>query len=641
MFFQTQKLLRIFQLALLSLFFYFFARLEFLIWNWSQYKGKPVWDLLTSFLVGMRFDISAVLMLMSPLLLFTLVPWGRSWDRFYRRILWAGFVVLQSVFLTFNLVDTEFINFVGRRFSYDALFIMNEVGGKLGNFFVSYWFLFSANTCLVILLCAGAYWLIFKYEFKNSKYVATAKEWLGHTFLAFVSLIVFVIGIRGGLQTKPLSFVNANIFAAPVLNNLVLNSTFTFVKSFKEDGVNKNIFFQDKKEMLSLLNGSIETPSALEGLRPNHPQNVMIIIFESFGAEYFGPHQGKSYTPFLDELAEKSLNFKNAYANGRRSIEGVAAIMAGVPAMMNEPFISSHFMSNYFVGLGSILAEQKYHTSFFHGAKNGSMYFDSFMQSAGVEHYFGASEYPNSKDHDGVWGIWDHAFLPFMSEKIKSFSKPMLTSVFTLTSHQPYKIPAQFEKQFPEGPIPVLKCIAYTDDQLRQFFASIEKEPWYKDTLFIITGDHTATHYLKEAEGDRGDYRVPLLFYHPSYKWPKTVDTEQVVQQIDILPSVLDFLGLPQKDKNFLGSSVFVSGDKVSVQFIDGHYILFGHDYYLKWLRGAEKPLMYSQADTLASKPLDVPTDRRVLLENKLKAAIQYFGEGMWDNKLYYPAKGL
>ncbi len=639
MFAPTHRLLKIFQLVLFSMLFYSIARLEFVLWNASHYKEQSLGSVLWSFVVGLRFDLSAVMMMAAPLLLLTLIPWPAKSETFWRWLIWGLFCLIQLPFYSINLVDVEFVNFVGRRFSFDTLFIFNEVQGKFWNFAASYWHLLSIAIILHIIMAIFAY-KILKRSPKNKILSATKKLWLSHAFLVFVCLIIFVIGIRGGLQRKPMSFVSANIFAAPILNNLVLNSTFTIIKSVKEEGIKKTNYFPDKKEMLGYLNGSSPLASVLQGHRFKEKQNVVIIILEGFGAEYLGTRDGRSYTPFLDELSKKSLAFTNAFANARRSIEGIGAIIAGVPALMSEPFISSHFTSNYFLGLGTILGQDSYHTSFFHGANNGSMYFDSFMKSAGVDHYFGANEFPDQSQHDGVWGIWDHQFLPFMIEHLNKFSTPFMSSVFTLTSHQPYKVPPGWEGQYADGPIPILKTVTYTDEALRIFFAEAEKQSWYKDTLFVITADHTAAHYVKDYMNDWGDYHIPLMFFHPRMKWPK-LPTDQIVQQIDIMPSVLDFLNLPSKDKNFLGSSVFVPGDKTATVFIDGRYVMFAQDYFMTWAIGVGTPLLYSINDRLEKSPLTDPALRRDELEKKFKATIQYFGEGMWDNKLYYPSQGL
>lgn len=640
MFGPSYRPLKVFSLALVALVFYFFARAEFLIWNWALFKTKPFLDILWSFVVGLRFDIAGVLSVSAPLLLLSFFPWPKNGNRAWMWVTGIFFCLLHVPFLVLNLVDTEFINFVGRRFSYDGLFIANEVPGKFWNFVASYWLLFLINTVLVVLFIAAVIAVLRRspknlYWFKELSMGQKVKAGIGHALICLGCIAVAVIGIRGGLQKKPVNFVNANVFTAPLLNNLVLNSTFTLIKSYGAQTLKQEKYFSDKEEMLSLLNGSMSS-SHMEGKRPTQKQNIVIIMLESFGEEYLGPHNGKSYTPFLDSLSQNALVFRNGYANGRRSIEGVGAIMGGIPALMAEPFISSHFTSNYFLGLGTLLGQQGYSTSFFHGGHNGTMYFDSFMQSAGVEKYYGAREYNNPADDDGVWGIWDEPFLQWMITQLDNQPQPFMTSVFTLTSHQPYKIPAQYKDKFLEGPIEILKAIEYTDYSLQKFFESAQKKSWYPNTLFVIMADHTSIHYRKEYENDIGSYRIPFILYHPTMTLPK-VDTSMVVQQIDVPPTVLDFLNISPKDKNYLGSSIFVEGDKVAVNFIDGRYLLFARDAYMRWTPGHGDPQMFAITDLDSERELQ--GERKELLIKKLKAHIQYFNEGMWDNKLYYPAK--
>lgn len=640
MFGHSYRPLKVFSLALMAVLFYFVARAEFLVWNWPLFKTKSFLDILWSFVVGLRFDIAAVLTVTAPVLLLSFFPWPKTMNRAWMWITAMVFCALHVPFYILNLVDTEFINFVGRRFSYDGLFIANEVPGKFWNFVLSYWPLFLINSILVILFVVAIVSMIRRmpknlYWDHDLRGAQKINAWVTHGFVCFVSVAIAVIGIRGGLQKKPVNFVSANVFAAPLLNNLILNSTFTLVKSYGAETLKQVKYFDNKEEMLSLLNGSL-SPSQMEGKRPTQRQNVVIIMLESFGEEYLGPYKGKTYTPFLDSLSQTALVFRNGYANGRRSIEGVGAIMGGIPALMAEPFISSHFTSNYFLGLGTLLGQQGYSTSFFHGGHNGTMYFDSFMQSAGVEKYYGAREYNNPDDDDGVWGIWDEPFLQWMIAQLDNQPQPFMTSVFTLTSHQPYKIPARYKDKFPGGPIEILKAIQYTDYSLMKFFEAAQKKSWYPNTLFILMADHTSLHYRKEYENDIGSYRIPFIVFHPTLALPK-VNTQMVVQQIDVPATVLDFLNISPKDENYLGSSMFVEGDKVAVNFIDGRYLLFAKDAYVRWTPGHNDPQMFAITDLDSERELQ--GERRELLVRKLKAHIQYFNEGMWDNKLYYPAK--
>lgn len=632
----TIRLQQIVKFSLIMMLIYTLTRFEYLWWNWDQFHLQNKSDIFQAFFIGLRFDLSATMIILIPLILIGSIPWFEFFHRYWRWLVLTYLLILQLPLLMYHTMDVEFVNFVGRRFTVDTLFLIFEGQGKFWSFFFSYLPLFIIHFSLYGFF---VYWIVkvFFAPQTHIQHFPRQRDYLKHAVIAFFFLVLAVIGARGGLQGKPISFVHANVFLAPSLNNLTLNTPFSIIKSYGEPKVRKEKWLTES-EMISNLNGAIQAESKIAQLNISR-KNVVLIILESFGREYIGPRdQGRSYTPFLDQLMKKSLVFENAYASGRRSIEGIAAITAGIPALMNEPFISSSFMTNYFLGLGSTLAKKSYHTSFFHGGNNGTMYFDSFMKSAGIENYFGANEYPQKSDHDGVWGIWDEEFLQWMVQKINYFPSPFFASVFTLSSHQPYKIPEKYRQKFPEGPIEILKAVAYTDFSLQRFFQAAEKMPWYQDTLFVITADHTHKHYLPEFNNDLGDYEIPLIFFHPQIQsWPQ-MNVHSPVSQIDIFPSILDYLQIPVIDKNYLNRSVFVEGDRVVVDFIDGKYFLFAENEYLVWPRGGEIKMFLIQ-DRDQKNQLDSSTALFQKRKKQLLAAIQYFGQGMWDNKLYYPAK--
>ncbi len=105
------------------------------------------------------------------------------------------------------------------------------------------------------------------------------------------------------------------------------------------------------------------------------------------------------------------------------------------------------------------------------------MGYTAFTQLAGFQHYYGMDEYGNSADSDGMWGIWDHKFFPFFAEKLNEFPQPFFATLFTVSSHHPFKVPKEFEGKFKGGSKPILKCIEYTDYSLRELFKTISKEP--------------------------------------------------------------------------------------------------------------------------------------------------------------------
>jgi len=265
------------------------------------------------------------------------------------------------------------------------------------------------------------------------------------------------------------------------------------------------------------------------------------------------------FTPFLNDLSKKGLLFTNNYANARRSIEGISSILAGLPSLMADSYLNSPYFNNELRGIGTYFKKLNYETLFFHGGLPGTMFFDQFTRKAGFDKYFSSADHPNPQDTDGFWGIFDEPYLQFALTEMDKVQKPFITGIFTLSSHHPYTLPEKYKTTLPEGKIPILKTMAYTDNALRLFFEEASKKPWYKNTLFIITGDHTSLPYTEEFNNTLGRFRVPLIFFHPGIsEWPK-VSTKKLTQHVDILPTLLDMFRIEDSGKSLFGKSVFNS----------------------------------------------------------------------------------
>ena len=169
------------------------------------------------------------------------------------------------------------------------------------------------------------------------------------------------------------------------------------------------------------------------------------------------------------------------------------------------------------------------------------MGFKAYSQSVGYNEYYGRECYGNDDDFDGHWSIWDEEFLQYTAHQINTFREPFASTIFTATSHHPFIIPERYKDVFKEGPLPIHKCIAYTDMSVRRFFETASAMPWYENTLFVLCADHTNNVEIPEYGTEAGRYRVPIMFYRPdgSLKGKK----EGTIQQIDIMPTTLGLLG--------------------------------------------------------------------------------------------------
>jgi len=133
-------------------------------------------------------------------------------------------------------------------------------------------------------------------------------------------------------------------------------------------------------------------------------------------------------------------------------MDAVPAVLAGMPSWLPESYILSPYCSNQLNSLPQILQSKGYQTSFYHGAKEGSMNFKSFTKALGIENYKGLESYPNQAHFDGNWGVWDHHMLHYFGRELGKMRQPFFSSIFTLSSHHPYILPSTMKQRFPSGP---------------------------------------------------------------------------------------------------------------------------------------------------------------------------------------------
>jgi phosphoglycerol transferase MdoB-like AlkP superfamily enzyme len=363
-------------------------------------------------------------------------------------------------------------------------------------------------------------------------------------------------------------------------------------------------------------------------------QNIVIIILESFSKEYIGSlNNGSGYTPFLDSLINKSLVFSNAYANGKRSMEAMPSIIAGLPALTDETYITSRYASNQINSIATVLKEKGYYTAFFHGGKNGTMGFDKFAEIAGFEKYYGMNEYPNNDDYDGNWGIYDEPYLKYFAHKMSDFDEPFFTSVFTLTSHHPYEVPKKYKGKFPKGTLNIHESIGYTDFALKQFFKEAKELSWFSNTLFILTADHTAQAESAFYKNKLGNYAIPIIFYHPTDSLFKG-KSEIIAQQTDIFPTIIDYLGITKPFICFGNSLLNDSDEQFNINYINGVYQIYNDDHLLQFDGNKSIGLYHISNDSLLQKNMVNKVDEMRDLEDYLKAIIQTYQQRVVTNNL-------
>jgi len=616
-------LMRLGQLVLL----YSISRALFLAFNFQSFSQIPAPELLGAFLVGVRFDVAAICRINALFIVLSLLPIPFAYSTWYQKSLRVVFLISNIPFLIINVVDYEYFKFIDQRSSLSLLDMGADISAQLAQLSIHYWYLVATGGLLIFAFC----YFLTKPALLPPTTHGTQKSWgLGRDLLVLMVVVgLGILGGRGGWQLARLSVAQADVFNKPLLAQLALNSSFTLLHSDRKcDARNfsRLHFYATDEELRKELPPAKPASRA----RPARRDNIVIIIVESLSADYTGVgRSGQGYTPFLDGLAKKGIYFHNSFANGRRSIDAAPSILAGLPHLRDETFYCTRMKQLH--GIGAVLKERGYDTSFFHGGMNGTMQFDVFSQRMGFDRYYGLNEYPKREDFDGIWGIYDEPMLQFLAQEMSRRKEPFATVLFSLSTHHPYQIPSQYEGLFAKGELPIHQTVGYFDHALKKFFETAEQMPWYKNTLFVITGDHIGP---AKAVSPRliDNYRIPLVFFHPGHPLPK-VNPDRIAQHVDIGPSLLDFLGI-ETDKTLpFGHSIFdASYGGLAYGELSGNYWIADKNYYMEYrFKGLSQLFSLKQLGT----PVTDKPEIKEKLENKLKAYVQWFNNGLRENNLY------
>jgi len=514
----------LFALLLLSL-----CRIFFIFYLSEYFKGAPTGQIPSVMLWGVLFDVQAMVYFLLPFHLISILPLNHSNPKLqlYLKIF---FVLGCTLLLILNLIDFEFFKIKNRRSGIELFQLLSDPANPVLSYILNYWWL--------SVLLIGVIILIIKIYPKHNLTSNNPTIKKGSIAFILIAALLF-LGARGSIGVKPLRSFDAAAFVDAQWVPACINSPTQLLTSYSTR-IPQKIDWYSEHEVKQLF-------QPVQSISPsfNQKPNVVLIILESFGRDYCGfLNKEKRFTPFLDSLAKLSLSFTNAYSSGTTSMESLPAIFASIPSLLDVPYINSAFQSNQVNGIHHYLSKHGYDCSFYYGAKNGSMGFDNFLKITGPISYYGLDEYPSKKsDFDGHWGIWDEPYLQYYAEELKRKKGPFFSSVFTLTSHDPYHIPDQYASIFTANELPIHKSVQYTDYALKQFFHSIWKSGLINNTIFIITADHPSHSKNEYFYAPTGKYEIPLLVYSPKFIAPGTNDSV-TASHPDIFPTIMGMTGV-------------------------------------------------------------------------------------------------
>jgi phosphoglycerol transferase MdoB-like AlkP superfamily enzyme len=622
---------------LLAMFFYTLCRIGFYLFNTAYFPGMTIGIFLQLLTGGLVFDLPGVLYSNILLILLIIIPHPLRYNLTYKKIIKWLFIIVNSIAIATNVIDFIYYRVTLAR---TTLTIFSQFQHEQNlpllflHFLITYWYL--------VLLFSFLVWFLKKLSDKiNYEGPVIKKTWLQYVtsiLLIPVVVVLFVGGVRGGFNysTRPITLSNAPQYSVkPRYAAIVLNTPFALIRTANTEVI-KKVNYYASDEALSKVFTPLHVPADTTAFKPD---NVVIFILESFSKEFISAYNKdmgkdyKGYAPFLDLLIANSCAYQYSFANGHKSIEATPSVLCSLPSLQ-VPYILSQYSNDNVNSLASLLKDKGYYSAFFHGAPNGSMGFLAFSKTAGYDDYFGKTEYNNDKDFDGIWGIWDENFLQFFANKMNTFRQPFLSTVFTVSSHDPFALPKQYDSVFKGGPLPIHRTIQYSDFAIRKFFQSASKMSWFKNTLFVFTADHAAfqSQYAK-YHSVPGTSSIPIFFYKPGGLQPSF--KQEMINQIDIMPTVLGYL---HYDKPYIafGRNIFAEDQPpYAVNYLNNTYNYFRNDYLLLYNNDKAIALYnYKNDFTQQRNLLNALPDTAKIMTSQLQAFIQQYNNRIVDNNL-------
>jgi phosphoglycerol transferase MdoB-like AlkP superfamily enzyme len=535
-------------------------RLQTILFNFALFDAAS-FDLISA----LRFDISLIAYMSLPLTILIFVasrlknPTTGIW-----MIHTYGIIAFQVILIP-ELWDLIYLNYTAKRASCDvyAFYAFGEDSDQFKSLAQRFWYVL-----VLYFIWTFAFILAVRKIGRSRINSISLFRSIG---LFFISSSIYFLLARNSFGPKPLGIADALKIQHPTSAQFILNSPFVVLKTLQNKSLSRTTLIPlnlEKKHANPRMNISNKG----EPLRPN----IMFIIVESLGNKQL--HQrvnGIPLTPLLDQLAtlQNNSNSEKGLAEGKTSIECLPALFAGIPSWLETPFILSNFSTNQVTGFPEICNQQGYDTYFVHGAKAGSMRFDALASSLGFNSQLYRDDLSNSPAEYGSWGLHDHLAFKQISKRLSGSKKPFMLTFFTLSTHEPFDIPQRFIKKY-KLPSAEATSYRYFDDQLRAFFKQNEHEPWFKNTIFIITGDHTPVH-LDNAQYNTSDYfSVPIFI-----KLPKGMNkTISVTDQKSIVPALCRALNWNVKLYSFAPRT-----DEDMIRYLNGIYYIWNDQYELQY----------------------------------------------------------
>jgi phosphoglycerol transferase MdoB-like AlkP superfamily enzyme len=567
-------------------------RLAFIIYNHKLFNTAPFPEILKSFAYGLKLDMS--FSAYTSILPFLLIGASLFLDKeiLIKKII-LGYSIILVIIITFlSVADLELYKWWGFRLDATVLKYVNTPREMMVSIIVVPVFLLLA---LMFFLSTGlftGYVLLLYPQNRFFKKESGAKSFIGA--LAVVGITAaLIIPIRGGFQLAPMNQSAVFYSSDPTLNNAAINLPWNFVQSLLEKNYETtNPFISaDSAEVNKIIKTLYIEPGRSQRLIKENP-NVVLIIWESFTAKVVKELGSKdNVTPEFSKLIKEGILFSDIYASGDRSDKGLAAIISGYPAQPTTSIITNPAKAQHLPAISTELKNKGYHTSFYYGGEAEFANIKSFLLSHNFEKLISKPDFAE-KDWNSKWGAHDEIVLDRLLEDLQNEKQPFLSTIFTLSSHEPFEIPVPPAFPGDDRQTQFLNSLYYTDQCIGKFITKAKKTSWWENTIFIIIADHGHPYPSKSGVPMHypDEFHIPMLWLGGALQTDPFINS-QTGSQTDLANTLLHQLGIYNKKFPF-------SKDLMNGETIPFAYYAFNNGF------GFIKPEKKLVVDNISGKPL-------------------------------------
>ncbi|MES3032596.1 MAG: LTA synthase family protein [Gemmatimonadota bacterium] len=557
------------------------ARLLFLGWHWALIPAGDRTLLPFAFVHGARMDLSAAAYLTALCWLVLLLTISAR-----RTIVERALAVVSAVSVVFvSLVTLTDIGTFGpwrRRLDgslWTYLQTPREAYASASSVAV------TPLLVLLLLLVPLTWWLLRRSLRDTVRQLEPVRgvAAIGSGVALFVTGLLLAVPIRGGLQWTPLN-ESTVLFSRSTMANLGAQNAgwyllYSTLAQQKEPTGNPYAVLPARDvsaAMDSLYRGQDVSPASLLTVaRPN----VILIIWESFTAKVVARLDGvPDVTPQFERWSHQGILFDSLFASGERSAQGLVSILSGFPSVPNEAIMARPRKAASLPQLGQSLRGAGYHTSYYYGGELAFANMKAYVLNGGFDRVTGVEAFPDAQ-RNSKWGAHDHVVLERALQEVSHEARPFFTTVFTLSSHEPFEVPEP--PHFPGGDesTQFLNAHHYTDASIGRFLDSAAVQPWWDSTLVVIIADHGSPLPNGRAGTTRSvpdRHHIPMLWLGGALRVRDTV-IHRIGASVDLAPTLLTQLGLRREGfrwgRNLLttgqdGFAYFANNDGFA--FIDG-----------------------------------------------------------------------